>query len=318
MINSVTQIIKHHRSFLMGCAMLSIMLYHQPWCKEGVFRFFELTGDLGVELFLFVSGWGIYHSLCKNDLRTYFKNRILRLMPTCVLIGVTQVLIEKTGFIGGSSNSMAHLLMCLGLFKWYIYAIICYYTLAPLLYRYLIDWKRMLLVSAIALSIIFYCKSIRFLDDAGSVFLTTLPIIIYRFPAFLFGFWFARKPFSLTVRTVGAGILAYVGVLVSAYHVIDTSYNAVMSYILFSLSIPVLVYLSNGLIQPISKTGFYNAIVWIGSCSLEIYLWHDFWFRGFSSGIVTDIDLLQILFSLLLTLFFVWTTKWLVANIVRK
>ncbi len=308
-MNSVTNVLKQHRIFLMGCAMLSIILYHQPWCKFGVFKFFDLTGELGVEVFLFVSGWGIYHSLCKNNLRKYFKNRLLRLMPTCVFIGVIQVLIEQTGFIGGSSNPIAHLMMCLGLFKWYIYAIIVYYFVAPLLYRFLTNWKRMMIVSLFVLSIIIYCKYIRFLDDASSVFLTTLPIIIYRFPAFLLGFWFARRPFSMNVYSLAAGLIAYVVVLLLAYGVIETSFDSVLSFILFAFAVPTFVFLSKGVIIRLSKTVVYKAIVWVGGCSLEMYLWHDFFFRGFSSGIIAENVWLQIIASLMLTFGLVWITQ---------
>lgn len=57
----------------MGFAMISIMLFHQPFFFDNLFvGFFHLFGYWGVEVFLFVSGFGIVHSLKKNSIPVYY------------------------------------------------------------------------------------------------------------------------------------------------------------------------------------------------------------------------------------------------------
>lgn len=55
----------------MGFAMISIMLFHQPFFYRNPFvDFFHLFGYWGVEVFLFVSGFW-YSLFIKEELNTY-------------------------------------------------------------------------------------------------------------------------------------------------------------------------------------------------------------------------------------------------------
>ena len=58
------QDISEKRTLLMGVAMLSIMLFHQGWIWgwNPFFAFFHFYGNWGVDIFFFVSGFGLYYS----------------------------------------------------------------------------------------------------------------------------------------------------------------------------------------------------------------------------------------------------------------
>jgi peptidoglycan/LPS O-acetylase OafA/YrhL len=64
------ELISKYRTPIMGCAMIVIMLFHQPFIYDSyVDALFHQFGYWGVEIFLFVSGFGIVYSLYRNDVR---------------------------------------------------------------------------------------------------------------------------------------------------------------------------------------------------------------------------------------------------------
>ena len=85
-------LISKYRISAMGISMVSIMLYHQNWITNGIFfEWVRMLGYIGVEVFLFISGFGIAHSLAKNSLGQYYKNRVIRLIPACILFGLCKI-----------------------------------------------------------------------------------------------------------------------------------------------------------------------------------------------------------------------------------
>lgn len=275
----LADIMNTHRWFIMGLAMISVILFHQPWFVWGPFDFFHRTGSYGVEVFLFVSGWGIYQSLSKNPLKKYFKNRVIRMMPTCILIGIIQAIFCLCGWNNGVNHPWAYILMCLGLFKWFIYAILLYYTLAPWIYKLLKHNYLFGFFMTIVLASIFLCRA----DETffqGSL-LSVIPNILYRFTAFLMGMWLARNPqfFSSLVK---AGFLFCIIFLLFVYDVFSSLYSVVLISLAFVASIPFILFAISIVVRCSVCNVLYRGIVILGSCSLEVYLWHDFFFRGFS------------------------------------
>lgn len=71
------RLISKYRTRIMGCAMIAIMLFHQPFFYSNpLVDFFHLYGFWGVEVFLFVSGFGVVYSLRKNSLKQYYINSL--------------------------------------------------------------------------------------------------------------------------------------------------------------------------------------------------------------------------------------------------
>ncbi|MFV0538204.1 MAG: acyltransferase family protein [Dysgonomonas sp.] len=77
-------LLSKYRSQLMGIAILWIMLFHSN-LDVSFFTIFDLIksiGNAGVDIFMFVSGFGIYYSLIKGvSLKTFYKNRLWRILP---------------------------------------------------------------------------------------------------------------------------------------------------------------------------------------------------------------------------------------------
>ena len=80
-------LISKHRSELMGVAIIIVMLFHLDF---NIDRFpfslinypITICGSIGVDIFLLVSGFGLYLSLQQNnDFISYFKKRLIRILP---------------------------------------------------------------------------------------------------------------------------------------------------------------------------------------------------------------------------------------------
>lgn len=68
--------------------MICIMLFHQTFFDGRFATIMHTCGHWGVDFFVLVSGYGITRSLERNSLSRYYKNRISRLLPTCLFMGI--------------------------------------------------------------------------------------------------------------------------------------------------------------------------------------------------------------------------------------
>lgn len=93
--NSPYGLISKYRSELMGLSILWVVLFHSS-IDLNFFPFSEIKsiGYGGVDIFLLVSGIGIYKSLEKNSISRFIKNRAKKIVPIwwtylflCVVLG---------------------------------------------------------------------------------------------------------------------------------------------------------------------------------------------------------------------------------------
>lgn len=71
-----------YRTYLMGLAILWIMLYHGPaWNIIGL-RQIQETGYSGVEIFLLLSSYGLYYAWNREpEPKLFYRRRIVRIIP---------------------------------------------------------------------------------------------------------------------------------------------------------------------------------------------------------------------------------------------
>ena len=75
------------RGELMGAAMLFIILFHVALPREDAFYGLRRMGNVGVDMFLFLSGIGLWFSWAKNpDVKRFFIRRYLRIYPAWLII----------------------------------------------------------------------------------------------------------------------------------------------------------------------------------------------------------------------------------------
>ncbi len=133
---NLPEYLHRRRSELMGCAMLLILCFHSytsmplPLWQYVVRR----NGNMGVDFFVFLAGFGCVFSLKKNpDIGAYFSRRMKRLLPPyyvalavlCLLCGVPSArtvigtILPISVWIGYGGS------------YWYISASVLYYLLVP-------------------------------------------------------------------------------------------------------------------------------------------------------------------------------------------
>lgn len=79
--------ISRFRGELMGAAMLFIILFHVALPREDAFFGLRRMGNVGVDMFLFLSGIGLWFSWMKNpSVKHFFIRRYLRIYPTWLII----------------------------------------------------------------------------------------------------------------------------------------------------------------------------------------------------------------------------------------
>ncbi len=138
-----------------------IALYHIPMKTSiPVLGFLQEIGYGGVDIFVYLSGYGVYKSLEKDDnAYRFLKRRLRRLMPSFKPFIVVWMIIRyityqlyiteiagnltMTGWWNGSSNQ----------FNWYVDGILLFYLLAPYLYGVLKSGKKLVLSSIMSLSV---------------------------------------------------------------------------------------------------------------------------------------------------------------------
>ena len=154
-------------------------------------------GFTGVDIFLFLSGLGLYYSMYKNpDVIGFYKRRLLRIFPTYLILGAV-----ATYLLRGSNESLSNFLWVystLGYWTngdagpWFIPALITLYFLFPFLYHSVFkrdDMRLFLVVLVCVIFLVLYWITIgarsMWFDDSDQRWLHVL--LLYRVPIFLMG-----------------------------------------------------------------------------------------------------------------------------------
>ena len=182
-----------HRTTLMGIAILCVVWFHSAVetnifpvnILNSGFTFIKNIGYGGVDIFLLVSGMGIYNSLEKNDISKYIKNRMVRIVPTwwvylilCIIVGFFAFNISFTKMeILGFATFTGYWLDIKNQGNWYVYAIMLFYLISPVLHSLLKNSKnkKRTMIILVLISLI---VSFAFFKNNKLIVFSRLPIYI--------------------------------------------------------------------------------------------------------------------------------------------
>ena len=188
------KLISKYRTHIMGAAMMWIMWFHSAFGGGGeILHFIHKIGFYGVDMFLLVSGLGLYFSMRKSkSIGAFYKKRVIRILPAYLIVTICWYAFYKTEPTFGDK-----LLSVLGInyfrgsifgrpeyFDWFLPTLFVLYLLTPLydklFQKAAVKWKFTLLAMSISplLCIVFYQLGRQVLY--GSV---------VRIPVFLLGYW---------------------------------------------------------------------------------------------------------------------------------
>lgn len=89
--NKIVKYITNYRQALMGVSILAIILYHAyVWIAPQELNLLKTFtyGYTGVDIFMFLSGFGLCYSYSKNSITVFYYRRLKRIFPLTILSGL--------------------------------------------------------------------------------------------------------------------------------------------------------------------------------------------------------------------------------------
>lgn len=272
----------------MGVAILWVVLFHSQLVLPDGVGIIKEIGYGGVDIFMLLSGCGIYYSLTKSDeVIPFYLRRIRRLFPAylpfivcwCVykLNYLDVKIIEKLRIVIGNICMTGWINDVPYQFNWYVQVICGLYFLAPLFYALVCrcrkSWQCMLLFFAVAVAgIPFFCDLSHLMG-------------VSRVPIFLMGMMWAHMvrsdeksngKWAKRAFLVLAMMLGFVLVIMCIYRYPDTLWAYGTWWYPFLLITPGLCYVLAQIFEWMGRAGKICLLPmrWIGKASFEIYLIH--------------------------------------------
>lgn len=282
-MDNVLSLLRKYRAPIMGLAIVWVMCNHSGISGElpMPFRFLAEAGYGGVDIFLLLSGFGLYYSLERDPREVpFYRRRAEKIFPA--YIPVLLVWAVKTTGSGAGLHYWLRLLsgnltgasFWLGTktFNWYILALPVFYFAAPFLKRQLDSGGKRrcgeLILGALFLSIAFW-------DEFRLV-------AVSRFPIFMVGMYLAKMERGQESPKEGADyllmILGFGALYFCLYRLRAWLWDYGLWWYPFLLITPGLVMLLCRIGAWMEKTWIGRRIGWLfrhlGEASLEIYLIH--------------------------------------------
>lgn len=190
-------LITKYRFCLFAIAMFWIFFRHCYFFNGFSFGFFApitQIGDCGVDMFLFLSGYGLVYSYKKyTNIWDFYKRRFLRIAPTVLLLLCAFALVDSF-LLNSPWYSFLHpnyWLFNLYYQYWYVSAIIVFYLLFPYIVKVMEKGGGGLVIASYVLSI----AGVIIVKILNISCLYQLLVYFARIPIFIIGIYFAKYDF---------------------------------------------------------------------------------------------------------------------------
>lgn len=265
-------LISKYRAELMGLATLGILVCHCP--ANGVMmpqslKYLMYCGKIGVALFMFLSGFGLYYSLSKNrdSLINWYKKRYIRILVPYLLISlfpgfVFALFSPDTDWLRYFAR-----LSLVSYWKyhdcaWFLAVLLPLYAISPLFFR-IINHSERVAVTSLLLMVPFMLLPML---QIGNVVFDTICYESTHCVVFISGMVAAY--YAMREQTINVWLFLAMGVICCIlfflqYRNFSSWYNG-----LFFASMPYVLYLFNNKLNKWMGGIF----IFLGSISLESYL----------------------------------------------
>ena len=279
------------RKMIMGFATLWIALFHSKYLVFADSRtlqllrlaepldFLRASGNCGVDFFLFLSGFGLYHSLSRDGaVRPFYRRRFRRVLPATLIVSIL-----VTAMMGAESlREYCARAFLYGFFLpgfrfwrfWYCSFLLFLYLLYPLIHRLLARFDLGAALGLAAASVALALLLRRFAPD----YFYQVEIATTRIPVFVLGAWVGKRSLrddSLPGWTAPAALLLLAGWLCFLFHLtLPAGYGFVWRYLYLPLVLLAVLSLS-WLDSKLCVRWLRRALVFLGDYSLEFYLIYE-------------------------------------------
>lgn len=283
--------ISRYRGELMGTAMLFVILFHVGLPREDAFFGLRRMGNIGVDIFLFLSGMGLWFSWTKQpSFRHFYLRRFLRIIPAWLLIASLYYIpdylnLEITGHRGHSTNFID----LIGditinwdfwlhdeLTFWYIPAIMFLYLVSPLYMSLIIKHP---IYRWLPVMMIMWCILVQYVTPIHEA-VGHLEIFWSRIPIFFIGINIAaavKRKETMDGASIWMIGLMFIMALAASIFLEQEKHGQFPLFLERMLYIPLTVttiLLLNRVFRR-TPTAVNKAFKLVGALSLEAYLIHD-------------------------------------------
>ncbi|MCR5136212.1 MAG: acyltransferase [Oscillospiraceae bacterium] len=281
------ELISRYRSELMGFCILFVLYYHSALNSSSQFlQWLKMICYGAVDIFMLVSGMGIYRSLESNSVSVFFRNRLKKIVPIWYLYYVIVLLAGHFFFndefrIHEISGFLTFTGYWLGLDdqgNWYVYAIMLFYLCSPVLAAMIRD-SRNRLRTGLLMVLLSIFLSFAFFDTLQLMAFTRLPSYIL---GMVFAACFRDRPFDRKGMAVSLGVFLVGAVMLSvivAHFTYFLWYYGLLWYPFIFIAPPVTLFFClfldklEALLRPLTAL-----LRILGRASLEILVISDFIF----------------------------------------
>ena len=279
--------ISRYRGELMGLAMLFVMLFHVWMPRSNPMYGLVRCGNVGVDMFLLLSGVGLWYSWSKTpSAKHFFKRRLLRIYPAWVVMASLFYIPNYINTPGGGyspdiPNLVANILVGWSFWRvddltfWFVPAIMALYIIAPaymsLIRRYPAYRWTPALAMVLAVMVQYYPPVHQAVGH--------LEIFFSRVPIFLIGVnlgaWVKERR-TLDGQAMWLVVAAFVMSLAMCVEFEEAWRGRFPLFIERMVYIPLTLSMVVLLAQMLRKTplAVRRALAFIGTISLELYLIH--------------------------------------------
>jgi Predicted acyltransferases len=277
----------------MGIAILWIMLFHAKTSySNNAISFIKEIGYGGVDIFIFLSGFGLYYSLEKNNekLFSFYERRVKRIFPYYIPFILVWIIYKRLLNGGISIREILGNIFMFGFwndlqsqFNWYVQAIFLFYLISPIIYQ-IISKSRNPYKIMIKIVLVFFISGICFFDKFNLIAISRLPI-------FTVGMYFAHnyiKQKLISVNTWITLIVLNIIGFISLYYFIIYKADYLWKYGLwwypFVFITPMLIFILSfifHLLERLNLKLILKCLEIIGVCSFELYMIHIFFYELF-------------------------------------
>lgn len=284
--------ISRFRDELMGLAILFVMLFHVGLPRTDMFFGLHRIGNIGVDMFFFLSGVGLWHSWTKNpNTKHFYQKRLLRIYPTWLIVASLYYIPDylSISWIQHSGNSI-NIFDLIGditinldfwlhdeLTFWYIPATMMLYLVTPFYLSLIIKHP---IYRWIPVVMIVWCIIVQYVLPIYNV-VGHLEIFWSRVPIYFIGLNFGaavKDKKTIEYSSIWLILLVFVGTFASCVYLEQIRHG------FFPLFLERLIYI------PLTITGIFllcitlnrlhnkhlnKILTFVGSISLEIYLLHN-------------------------------------------
>lgn len=193
------EVLSKRRTQIMGFAMLSVIYFHSGFDFSFIppLQLLKQWGDVGVDIFLVMSGIGIYHSLShKSNVPAYIRSRLRRILPAHLLVCgcwffFLDIILYRESFLTFLMDVTSLNFWINGrLTTWYLSSLLVMQFLTP---AYAGMWKRYPHMDRVIIPVVLLlCLGITYIPALNQAF-EHLLVFFYRIPAYLVGLSIGRR-----------------------------------------------------------------------------------------------------------------------------